>query len=99
MEDIVKLLEPFKNTTEVLSGQKYPTLSCLALILKDLRDKLAVNTDNSNVLKTAKSAMLKDFDDRYQNPDVQLLLNKVAFLNPRFKNFLIFVQVICRLHS
>ena len=87
MEDIVKLLEPFKNATEVLSGQKYPTLSCLAPILKDLRDKLIVNADDSNVLKTAKSAMLKDFDDRYQSADVQLLMNKAAFLDPRFKKF------------
>ena len=42
MEHIVKPLEPFKNVTEVLSGQKYPTLSYLAPILKDLKDKLAV---------------------------------------------------------
>lgn len=85
MEDIVKLLEPFKNATEVLSGQKYPTLSCLAPILEDLRDKLAVQPDDSSVLKATKSAMLKDFDDRYQDADVQLLMNKAAFLDPRFK--------------
>ena len=29
LEDLVKLLEPFKNATEIMSGQKYPTLSCL----------------------------------------------------------------------
>ena len=90
MEDIVKLLEPFKNATEVLSGQKYPTPSCLAPILKDLRDKLIVNADDSSVLKTAKSVMLKDFDNRYQSADVQLLMNKAAFLDPRFKKFLHF---------
>ena len=94
MEDIVKLLEPFKDAIEVLSGQRYPTLSCLAPILKDLRDKLAVKADDSNVLKTAKKAMMKDFDDRYQDGDVQLLMNKAAFLDPWFKNFLILVQVV-----
>ena len=52
-----------------------------------MRDKLAINADDSNVLKTAKSAMLKDFDDRYQDPDVELLMNKAAFLDPRFKKF------------
>ena len=31
--------------------------------------------------------MMKDFDDRYQDGDVQLLMNKAAFLDPRFKKF------------
>ena len=52
-----------------------------------MRDKLAISADDSNVLKTAKSAMLKDFDNRYQDPDVELLMNKAAFLDPRFKKF------------
>ena len=79
MEDIVKLLKPFKNVTEVLSDQKYPTLSCLALIIKDLRNKLAAKLDDSSVLKAAKSTVLKDFDDRNHNGDVQLLMNKLSF--------------------
>ena len=92
MEDIVKLLEPYiKDATTVFSGQKYPTLSCLAPLLKDLRDKLAVKADDSNVLKTAKVEMIKDFDERYQDPNVQLLINKAAFL---FKKL---VQVVCLL--
>ena len=37
LEDLAKLLEPFKNATEILSGQQYPTLSCLGLILTDLQ--------------------------------------------------------------
>ena len=31
--------------------------------------------------------MLRDFDDRYQDAGVQLLMNKAAFLDPRFKKF------------
>ena len=48
-----------------------------------MRDKIAVNADDSNVLKTAKSTMLQYINDRYQDPDVQL----TAFLDPRFKKF------------
>ena len=43
LEDLVKLLEPFKNATEILSGQKYPTLSCLGPILADLLTKIEAN--------------------------------------------------------
>ena len=70
MEDIVELLEPFKNANEVLSGQKYPTLSYLAPILRYLRDELTVKPDGCRVLKAAKSAMRRDFDDRYQDADI-----------------------------
>ena len=84
MEDIVNLLEPFKDATEVLSGQRYPTLSCLAPIL---RDKLAIKANDSNMLKIAKGAMMKDFDDRYLDTNVQLLMTKATFLDPRFKKF------------
>ena len=34
LEDLHCLLEPFKDSTEILSGQYYPTLSCLGSILK-----------------------------------------------------------------
>ena len=40
LEDLIKLLEPFRNATEDLSGQKYPTLSCLGPALADLKEKL-----------------------------------------------------------
>ena len=79
IEDIVKLLGPFKTTTEVLSWQKYLTLSCLAPIPNNLRDKLAVKPDDSSMLKAAKLAMLRDCDDRYSEGNVQLLMNKAAF--------------------
>ena len=85
MEDIVKLLEPYiKDATAVFSAQKYLILSCLVSLLKDLRDKLAFKADDSNVLKTTKVEMIKVIDDRYQDPNMQLLINKAAFLFKKF---------------
>ena len=63
------------------------TLSCLAPILKDLRDKLAIKADDSNMLKIAKGAMMKDFDDRFLDTNMQLQMTKATFLDPRFKKF------------
>ena len=87
LEDLVNLLGPFKSSTEVLSGQKYPTLSCLAAILSDLKCKLADQPGESSTLRAIKLTMRRDFNERYQNENVQALMNKAAFLDPRFKTF------------
>ena len=85
LEDLVKLLEPFKNATEIMSGQKYPTLSCLGPILADLQEKIQVNPLDSKAMKDAKEAMRTDLSGRYQDPALVALLQKAAFLDPRFK--------------
>ena len=85
LEDLIKLLEPFRNATKVLSGQKYPTLSCLGPILADLKEKLADDPQDSTTTKSAKQAMRIDFSGRYKDSDVLELMNKAAFLDPRFK--------------
>ena len=71
--DLVKLLEPFKNATEIMSGQKYPTLSCLIPILADLQEKMQVNSLDSKTMKDAKEAMRTDLSGRYQDPVVVTL--------------------------
>ena len=85
LEDLINLLEPFKNATEVLSGQKYPTLSCLGPILADLKEKIADDPLDSRTMKSAKQAMRIDLSERYKDSDVLELMNKAAFLDPRFK--------------
>ena len=54
LEDLVKLLELFKNATEVLSGQKYHTPSCLSSILVDFTKEIEYNPLNSTATKSAK---------------------------------------------
>ena len=62
-----EIVGAFKNSIKVLSRQRYPTLSCLAPVLQDLKDKLIVKFNDSSVLKATKSAVKKNFDDRYQH--------------------------------
>jgi len=85
LEDLIKLLEPFRNATEDLSGQKYPTLSCLGPALADLKEKFADDPQDSTTMKSAKQAMRIDLSDRYRNSDVLELMNKTAFLDSWFK--------------
>ena len=80
IEDLIKLLEPFKNA--ILSGQKYPTPSCLGPILADLKEKIEDDPLDS---RTMKSAMRIDLSERYKDSDVLELMNKAAFLDPWFK--------------
>jgi len=85
LEDLIKLLEQFKNATEVLSGQKYPTLSCLGPILAELKEKLADGPQESTTMKSPKQTMRIDLSDRYKDSDILELMCKVAFLNLWFK--------------
>ena len=85
LEDLIKLLEPFTNATEVLSGQKYPILSCLGPILADLKEKIEDDPLDSRTMKLAKQAKI-DLSARYQDSNVLEMMNKVVFLDSRFKN-------------
>ena len=86
LEDLVKLLEPFKNATEVLSGQKYPTLSGLSPILADFTEKIEYNPLESMAIKSAKEALRTG--SWYKDIDVLLLIHKATFLDLRFKTLL-----------
>ena len=42
LEDIIKLLEPFKIATQHLSGERYPTVSALGPLLKQIQKKMSM---------------------------------------------------------
>ena len=86
LEDIIKLLEPFKIATQHLSGERYPTISALGPLLKQIQKKVTVDVNDSVAVREFKKALRDDMDSRYRNPDVQLLFHKSSFLDPRFKS-------------
>ena len=86
LEDLHHLLEPFKDSTEILSGQQYPTLSCLGPILADLKEKVEQKDSDSKAIKSAKAAIREDLNQRYLDPSLVLLMNTASFLDPRFKS-------------
>ena len=87
------MLDSFRSATEILSGQKYPTFSCLGPILADLREKIVDKSQDPAILKSAKCAMRTDLSERYQDTDVVQLMNKAAFFDPRFKTLHIYLQI------
>ena len=54
LEDIVKLLRPFKIATQHLSGEKYPTISALGPILHKMQTKIAIQDDDGTVIKALR---------------------------------------------
>ena len=89
LEDIMKLLEPFKIATEHLAGEKYPTISAVGPLLTEIKKRVAEDgneSNDSNTIAVFKKALRDDVNSRYQDPDLQMLLNKASFLDPRFKS-------------
>ena len=86
LEDIVQLLRPFKIATLHLSGEKYPTISALGPLLGEIKKKVAADVSDSVVIREFKRALRDDINSRYQHPDIQMLLNKASYLDPRFKS-------------
>lgn len=87
METFVEIMRPIAEITEVMVGEKRVTLSVVRISLYKLLNKyLVVKPTDSNVSKEIKTAVKADLENRYTNPEVQELLNKACFLDPRFKS-------------
>jgi translation initiation factor 2 alpha subunit (eIF-2alpha) len=50
-----------------------------------MKDKIKITSSDSNGIKSVKRAIARDLAQRYQNPTVQLVLNKASFLDPQTK--------------
>ena len=84
-EIVVAILEPFSFLTDALSGEKNITLSAVHPVLKNILEKLTTPTDEDvRLAGEIKLAIPTDISNRYGNADVAMLLDKAAFLDPRF---------------
>lgn len=95
IEDLLDVLKPFKETTTYLSPQTYPTLSVLGPLMVKMKDKIKINPSDSDGIKSVKRAIARDLAQRYQNPTVQLVLNKASFLDPLFLIFHLMSKKVC----
>lgn len=86
IEQLVEILKPFQVATEVMSGEKYPTVSTVKPLLYKLTEKtLALNDGDSSTIKAVKQAIKKDLESRYTKSAIQRLLNVSTYLDPRYK--------------
>ena len=87
MEAFIDVMKPIVEITEKIGDKKQVTLSAVKpLIYKLLTNYLRVTPEDSRVKKEIKKAVKMDLENRYQDPQVEEVLNKACFLDPRFKS-------------
>ena len=87
-------VKPFNDTTEVVSGERYPTLSIILPILhKLLHVTLKTTVDDNHLVKEIKCVIRTDLELRYQDEEIQTLLRIATYLDPRFKSLSLLDEV------
>lgn len=86
LEEFVSVMKPLVDITEAIGSETWITVSTLRPSLNKLMKNHSVPAlDDSQLVKTMKTALLQDLQDRYTGETLQLL-TKASFLDPRFKN-------------
>ena len=86
LEELASVLNPIKKATELLSGSKYATVSCMFPVLQQLLlNSLKIKEEDPPVLKSIKESIAQDLSTRYQEHALKSLLKMTSFLDPRFK--------------
>jgi len=86
IEELYTVIEPFPYLTDALSGEKSVMVSAIQPVTKDIVDALTVRKDSdSKFIKEVKQKINNDITNQYDDDGIQQLLDKSAFLDPRFK--------------
>ena len=89
MEDLIKLLMPFKHISDATEGDKYPTLHCVLLRKRKLVDHCKCSMPDSKIIQILKSWV----DSLIQEKWIDYNLYKIAlFLFPKFKSMSILTK-------
>jgi len=95
-EELLAILKPFNDTTEVVGGERYPTLSIvLPILCKLLHVTLKATNDDTHLAKEIKRVIRADLELRYQDKETETLSRIATYLDPRFKS-LSFLDEVAR---
>jgi len=90
LQDLIKILKPFKEATKAISGQNYMTASLVIVIVQGLykvcNNLLRINLSERALLVTKN--LLSNMDERegFKNCEKSMTLSKCTFLDPLFKH-------------
>ena len=83
IEELITILKPFQQATEIMSGSKYPTVSMLRpLIIKLLNHTLKIDDQDRPDLHAMKEVVATDLCCRYSLREIQTFLDTATYLDP-----------------
>ena len=86
LKAINNALSPLSEFTNVMSGEKYVTISAILPVMNLLKTAvLEEKTDDNPMTNELRSSIMDDLITRNQGPDIVNLLETASFLDPRFK--------------
>ena len=90
LSSINNALSALKDFTDILFGERHVTVSAIKPILNHLRtDILTIKGDDFQLTKDIKSRIMSYLEDKYDEPDINTLLDIAGFLDPCFKTHFI----------
>uniref|UniRef100_A0A1X7VX41 HAT C-terminal dimerisation domain-containing protein n=1 Tax=Amphimedon queenslandica TaxID=400682 RepID=A0A1X7VX41_AMPQE len=94
INELINVPRPFVQATTLMSGSSYPATGMLyPLLYKLLHITLAIKEEDSTHIKKVKQAIYEDLVSRYNDDNLQLVLKKSSYLDPRFKDLNPFIPV------
>ena len=90
LESMRGALGPLEDFTDMLSGEKKVTVSAIKPVLHILKTKvLKVSDSDTNLTKSIKRKVWDYLQNKYDEADIDGLLNVCTYLDPRFKSMYI----------
>ncbi|XP_039510154.1 E3 SUMO-protein ligase ZBED1-like [Pimephales promelas] len=86
LETVKAVLEPLSPFTDALSGEKHTTLSSVLPLLWKIFECLSHKQSDSALAQEMKEKIHEYLKHRYDDLQLQFLLNTATYLDPRFKN-------------
>jgi len=87
IEELMKILKPFDDATDILSGETYPTLGIIQPVFHQfLNDVLLSEPGDKDVVKKNQRCNQREFVYKVsRREDVETMLSVAMYLGPQFK--------------
>ena len=80
VEEMIVILKSFREATEIMSGEKYPSLGIVLPLLKKILSTLIPTEGDKNLVREVKNTVRTDLENRYQSDEVKQILKVATFL-------------------
>lgn len=86
LESINVAMKPLADFTDILSGEKYVTVSSVKPVLELIKgDLLSPSPDDTGLTANVKENICRVLTEKYSSPAIQVLLKKATNLDPRYR--------------